>query len=87
MPRTALPECLRKKMGLVKRTPDNDENSNDDIWKAGSGVLKAVGSGHDGEYLKMKSGVAMSERASRLAQIQSGGVRGIIISLLLIINK
>jgi hypothetical protein len=77
MPKTALPECLRKKMGLAKRT-HNDENSTDDIWKAGSGVLKAVGSGHDGEYLKMKSGVAMSERASRLAQIQTGGVRGII---------
>jgi hypothetical protein len=72
MPKTALPPELRKKMGLVPR--GNDENS--DIWKAGSGVLAPVGSGKDGQFLKMKSGVPMSYRASRLAQMENGGIRG-----------
>jgi len=51
-------------MGFTQRS--NDENQ--DIWQAGSGVLKPVGSGRDGTFLKRGSGVPMSQRASRLGQ-------------------
>jgi len=58
-------------MGLKKRI-DGEENS--DIYKPGSGVLAKVGSARDGNFLKARSGKAMSLRASRLAQ-QSQGER------------
>lgn len=60
VPATALPPEIRRKMGLQPR--NNDENNN--IYQAGSGVLARVGSGNDGSYLKMKSGIAMSHRTS-----------------------
>lgn len=75
MPKTALPPELRKKMGLKPRKADEDNN--DTIWRAGSGVLAKTGSGRDGTFLKRRSGAPMSQRASALAQkqFQSGSVR------------
>ena len=69
-PKTALPPDVRKKLGLSKRV---DEES-DEIWKPGSGVLAPVGSGRDGQYLKMKSGVSLSIGGSRKAQLENSGV-------------
>ena len=67
MPKTALPPELRRKMGLQ---PRNDENCNgNEIYQAGSGVLKPVGSGKDGTFLKMKSSMPMSQRTSGLARM------------------
>ena len=75
MPKTALPPELRRKMGLKPRKTDQDND--DTIWRAGSGVLAKTGSGRDGTYLKRRSGEPMSQRASALAQrqFQSGSVR------------
>ena len=74
-PKTALPPELRRKMGLKPRKAD--EGNDDTIWRAGSGVLAKTGSGRDGTFLKRRSGVPMSQRASALAQkqFQSGSVR------------
>jgi hypothetical protein len=47
------------------------------IWKAGSGVLKRVGSGRDGTFLKRGSGVPMSLRTSQHAR-QSGKYKSVI---------
>jgi hypothetical protein len=78
MPKTALPPELRKKLGFKPRIEEN--NSTYDIYKPGAGVLEPVGSGKDGSYLKMKSGVPMSYRASRYAQMNgtSMGNRALI---------
>lgn len=65
MPKTALPPELRRKMGLAPRA----EECETDIYKAGAGVLKPVGSGKDGSYLKMKSSIPMSHRTSGLARM------------------
>lgn len=73
MPKTALPPELRRKMGLVPRTEGEEEGSI--IYQAGSGVLKPVGSGKDGSYLKMKSSIPMSHRTSGLAKM-TGAVQG-----------
>ena len=73
MPKTALPPELRRKLGLQ---PRNDENAGgNEIYQAGSGVLKPVGSGKDGSYLKMKSSIPMSHRTSKLAQM-NGSYQG-----------
>ena len=73
MPKSALPPELRRKMGFApRRGEENDEGNK--IWQAGSGVLRKVGSGRDGTYLKRGSGIVMSQRASRLAQIKEGGM-------------
>lgn len=64
MPKTALPQCLRKKMGFEPRNGDDDT----DIYKPGNGVLQAAGSAPDGSFLKRRSGAPMSQRASALAQ-------------------
>ena len=68
MPRTALPPELRRKMGLQPRKEESE--SSYDIYKPGSGVLKPVGSGKDGSYLKMKSSIPMSQRASGYAKMK-----------------
>jgi hypothetical protein len=67
MPKSALPPELRRKMGFEPRKGESDENN---IYQPGSGVLAPVGSGKDGSYLKMKSGVPMSYRTSGLARMQ-----------------
>ena len=67
MPKTALPPELRRSMGLKPRR--QDEENDKEIWTPGSGVLKKVGSGRDGSFLKRGSGVPMSQRASKYAQI------------------
>lgn len=67
MPKSALPPELRRKLGFAPRL-ENEEAKNE-IYKAGSGVLKPVGSGKDGSYLKMKSSVPMSHRTSGLARM------------------
>ncbi len=67
MPKTALPPELRRKLGFQPRKEEND--SSYDIYKAGSGVLAPVGSGKDGSYLKMKSSIPMSYRASAHAKM------------------
>lgn len=72
MPKTALPPELRKKMGLAPRKEETAGSY--EIYQPGSGVLKAVGSGKDGSYLKMKSSIPMSHRTSGLARMQ--GLRG-----------
>lgn len=68
MPKTALPPELRRKLGFQPRAANEEEGS--EIYKAGSGVLKPVGSGKDGSYLKMKSSIPMSLRTSGLARMQ-----------------
>ena len=76
-PKRALPDCLRKK--LRRSSADaNDENS-DHLYKAGAGVLAPRGTkggeyraGSQRNFLKRGSGKPMSERASRLAQLQNG---------------
>lgn len=68
MPKTALPPELRRKLGLQPRA--QEEAGGYEIYKAGSGVLKPVGSGKDGSYLKMKSSIPMSHRTSGLARMQ-----------------
>lgn len=75
MPSTALPPELRKKLGLPPRK--QEVNTDSTIWTPGSGVLAKVGSGRDGTFLKRRSGVPMSERASALAQknFQPGSIR------------
>ncbi len=72
MPKTALPPELRRKMGLVPRKEEAEGSY--EIYQAGSGVLKPVGSGKDGSYLKMKSSIPMSHRTSGLAKMQ--GIHG-----------
>ncbi len=67
MPKTALPPELRRKLGFQPRV--EEQAGGYDIYKAGSGVLKPVGSGSDGSYLKMKSSVPMSYRTSGLARM------------------
>ena len=67
MPKTALPPELRRKMGLQPRA--EEKAGGYEIYQAGSGVLKPVGSGKDGSYLKMKSSVPMSHRTSGLARM------------------
>jgi bifunctional DNA-binding transcriptional regulator/antitoxin component of YhaV-PrlF toxin-antitoxin module len=62
LPKTALPPELRKKMGLKPRTEDDSS----EIYNAGSGVLKAAGSGQDGCFLKKGSGIPASVRTSGL---------------------
>lgn len=72
MPKTALPPELRRKLGLAPRAEENHENT---IYQAGAGVLAPVGSGKDGSYLKMKSGIPMSHRTSGKARM-SGEFKG-----------
>jgi hypothetical protein len=74
MPKTALPACLRKKMGLAPRVSEEEENLDNSYWTPGAGVLAKIGSGSDGSYLKMKSGVPTAFRASAKAQAENGGV-------------
>ena len=69
MPKTALPPELRRKMGLQPRRSDESKENAGEIWQAGSGVLRRVGSGRDGSFLKRGSGVPMSQRASKFAQM------------------
>lgn len=78
MPKTALPPELRRKMGLRPRREESE--STYEIYKPGSGVLAPVGSGKDGSYLKMKSSIPMSHRASAFARMsgQSQGGRAYI---------
>lgn len=78
MPKTALPPELRRKLGFQPRK--EEEESTYDIYKAGAGVLAPVGSGRDGSYLKMKSSIPMSHRASGLARMLGAaqGVRAVI---------
>ena len=78
MPKTALPPELRRKLGLEPRAENDPAAAN--IYSAGSGVLKPVGSGKDGSYLKMKSSIPMSQRTSGLARMQghSQGQRALI---------
>lgn len=59
-------------MGLAPRRDDETDSS---IWTAGAGILAATGSAPDGTFLKRRSGVPMSERASAYAQ-QNGYVTG-----------
>ncbi len=72
MPKTALPPEIRRKIGLKPRTDENPEDF--EIYKAGAGVLEAVGSGKDGSFLKAHSSVPMSHRTSGLAKMN--GIRG-----------
>lgn len=67
MPKTALPPELRRKMGLAPRVEESAGGY--EIYQAGSGVLKPVGSGKDGSYLKMKSSIPMSHRTSGFAKM------------------
>ena len=69
-PKCALPPDVRRKLGL----PTRIEEDHTEIWKAGSGVLKPSGSGRDGNFLKMKSGVPLAIRGSRKAQLENGGI-------------
>eukprot|EP00598_Pedospumella_elongata_P009478 CAMPEP_0185015040 /NCGR_PEP_ID=MMETSP1098-20130426/99631_1 /TAXON_ID=89044 /ORGANISM="Spumella elongata, Strain CCAP 955/1" /LENGTH=100 /DNA_ID=CAMNT_0027544153 /DNA_START=39 /DNA_END=338 /DNA_ORIENTATION=- len=73
MPKTALPPELRRKMGLAPRV--EEKAGGYEIYQAGSGVLKPVGSGSDGSYLKMKSSIPMSHRTSGLARM-NGSYQG-----------
>lgn len=73
MPKTALPPELRRKMGLAPRA--EEKAGGYEIYQAGSGVLKPVGSGSDGSYLKMKSSIPMSYRTSGLARM-NGSFQG-----------
>ncbi len=73
MPKTALPPELRRKMGLAPRV--EEKAGGNEIYQAGSGVLKPVGSGSDGSYLKMKSSIPMSHRTSGLARM-NGSYQG-----------
>jgi hypothetical protein len=73
MPKTALPPELRRKMGLAPRA--EEAAGGYEIYQAGSGVLKPVGSGKDGSYLKMKSSMPMSHRTSGYARM-NGVVQG-----------
>ena len=73
MPKTALPPELRRKLGLAPRK--EEEEGTYDIYKAGGGVLQAVGSGRDGSYLKMKSSIPMSHRTSGLARMGLQGIQ------------
>jgi len=77
MPRTALPPELRKKMGFKPRSNEEKENN---IYKPGSGVLQAVGSGKDGSFLKKHSSVPMSHRTSGYARMHAmhTGARAVI---------
>ena len=77
-PKRALPDCLRKKIRRSSADATNDENS-DALYKAGAGVLAPRGAeggeyraGSQRNFLKRGSGKPMSERASRLAQLQNG---------------
>mgnify|MGYP005991780421 CR=1 FL=1 len=78
MPKTALPPELRRKLGFQPRT--EEKAGGYEIYQPGSGILKAVGSGKDGSYLKMKSSVPMSQRTSGLARMQGSyqGQRALI---------
>lgn len=78
MPKTALPPELRRKLGFQPR--QEEAAGGYEIYEAGSGVLKPVGSGKDGSYLKMKSSIPMSHRTSKLAQMNGSyqGQRAII---------
>lgn len=74
MPKTALPPELRRKLGFQPRK--EEEEGTYDIYKAGAGVLAPTGSGKDGKYLKMKSSMPMSIRASahaRMTGLAQGG--------------
>lgn len=90
MPKTALPPELRRKLKLAPREDSRREESygvgideqqrrgssdGTGIYTAGSGVLKAVGSGRDGSFLKRGSGVPMSQRASRMGQYNADQLR------------
>ena len=72
MPGTALPPSVRASMGLPPRNAKNDE-----YWKPGFGVAAQRGSsngyhaGNQKIFLKKKSGVPMSQRASRKTQISN----------------
>jgi hypothetical protein len=78
MPKTALPPELRRQLGFQPRKEEAE--SSYDIYKAGAGVLAPVGSGRDGAYLKMKSSIPMSHRASGHARMtgMSQGTRAVI---------
>mmetsp|Transcript_32946 Transcript_32946/g.72556 ORF Transcript_32946/g.72556 Transcript_32946/m.72556 type:complete len:122 (-) Transcript_32946:1273-1638(-) len=67
MPKSALPPELRRKMGLAPRENEDKEN---EIYKAGSGVLAMVGSGKDGTFLKRGSSIPMSHRTSGAARMR-----------------
>ena len=56
-------------MGLSVRSSDETKENAGEIWSAGSGVLRRVGSGRDGTFLKRNSGVPMSQRASKFAEM------------------
>eukprot|EP00621_Florenciella_sp_RCC1693_P000607 CAMPEP_0182554324 /NCGR_PEP_ID=MMETSP1323-20130603/49930_1 /TAXON_ID=236787 /ORGANISM="Florenciella parvula, Strain RCC1693" /LENGTH=240 /DNA_ID=CAMNT_0024766049 /DNA_START=57 /DNA_END=779 /DNA_ORIENTATION=+ len=76
-PKTALPPELRAKMGLKPRRDGErgrGDGSHETMYSAGAGVLKPVGSGADGSFLKRGSGVPMSERTSGLARQRGDAV-------------
>jgi hypothetical protein len=73
MPKRALPDCLRK------NKKDRSKDDGPDLYKPGAGVLApreatdgVYAAGSQKHFLKRRSGKPMSERASRLAQMQAG---------------
>ena len=61
-------------MGLSPRR-ESDAGLSEALYRPGAGVLAPAGSARDGSFLKMKSGVPQSQRASALAQMR-GDAKG-----------
>mmetsp|Transcript_28579 Transcript_28579/g.51794 ORF Transcript_28579/g.51794 Transcript_28579/m.51794 type:complete len:215 (-) Transcript_28579:212-856(-) len=68
MPKRALPDSVRRKIKGSKENCAPSSEHDNDVYKAGAGVLAPVGSAADGSFLKRGSGVPASVRASALAQ-------------------
>lgn len=80
MPKQALPESVRKSLGLKDKRSSSKRFNNDSIEIAAE-VHRTKGGTEAKAYLKMKSGVPMSIRTSGLAQSNGGrGVTGIDMS-------
>ena len=68
MPKQALPDSIRKKLGFTAPRPESKHFLNSDVVEISREIYETKGGQEARQYLKMKSGVAMSERTSGAAR-------------------
>jgi hypothetical protein len=74
MPKQALPDSVRRNLGLTDKRKDSKRFGNQDTTQIHSSVGDTKGGMEAKQYLKMKSGVPMSLRTSGLVKLQNSHV-------------
>ena len=76
MPKQALPDSVRKSLGFNNKRSASKRFGDDDNIQIAPEVHSSKGGMEAKAYLKMKSGVAMSERTSGLVKMRNGMAAG-----------